>query len=716
MPRTRRLRAALAGLLLFLSACGRMPTPRPDGPNVLLITVDTLRADHLGCYGYPGARTPRIDRLAAEGVRATDVTATAPITLPAHSSIMTGLYPPAHGVRDNGAYALADEATTLAEVFADGGWATHAIVSAQVLGERYNLDQGFEAYDDELWAEDDPQMFMIRFRPAPKTADRAIAWLDGRDEAADERPFFAWVHFFDPHQPYTAPREEKALSPTPYDAEIAVVDRAIGRILDRLEAGGLLDDTLVVFTADHGESLGQHGEKTHALFVYDATVHIPLILRWPGRFSAGRVYDAPVRTIDLAPTILSAVGLPPLASIQGVDLLGPFAGKAEPPELSQYSESLLAQVGFGMAPLHAVRKDGFKWIRAPRPEVYDLEQDAAELKNLFEERPGVARRLDRELQEILEDSEARALPLTSNPMDRETEEMLQALGYLAAAEDRKAMGGMDPKDGILLHNMLERARHLARDEKYEESVAVLRQVLAETPGNVNARNTLALSLWRLGRNEEAKDEYLRSLAELPHQARVYNALGQIALREGDLDAAERHFHQSLEVNPGFVEAMSNLGLVAAAQREDDEARRWYDAALQADEGFPRGQRRLGDLHFENGRFREALAAYRRSLEKAPEDFAALVQVGNAHKRLREAAQAAEAYRTAAELRPDAWIPPYNLACLAALDGRVGEALDHLDRAIEAGFDRPGLLVSDADLDALRSSPRFQRALRELEES
>src|SRR5262249_8270931 len=270
---------AVVGMVVL---CG---CARRHRPNVLVVTVDTLRADRLGCYGFGLAQTPAIDRLANEGVRCTDAATSAPITLPAHSSIMTGLYPPAHGVRDNGNYALAPEAVTLAERLEAAGYRTGAFVSAAVLTRRYGLDQGFEVYDDDLWTEDEPELFMVRERPAARTADRALAWLDDWRKNVPGRPFFMWIHFFDPHQPYKVRSADlAALAPTPYDAEVAEADRGVGRLIEWLRRRGLLDDTLVVFTADHGESLDEHGEPTHGIFIYDATIHVPLIWRLPRIF------------------------------------------------------------------------------------------------------------------------------------------------------------------------------------------------------------------------------------------------------------------------------------------------------------------------------------------------------------------------------------------------------------------------------------------------
>ncbi|MBM3290756.1 MAG: sulfatase, partial [Candidatus Hydrogenedentes bacterium] len=254
-----RSHRTIAVLFAYLCIAGT-PTVHAQAPrpNVVLITLDTCRADRLGCYGYGLARTPAIDALAREGVRCTNAVSVAPITLVAHASMMTGLLPPAHGVRDNGAYTLANEYRTLAEVLKDNGYATAAFVSAVVLGRRYNLSQGFDVYDDDLWAEDEPKLFMIRDRPAPRTAERAVRWLHMRAGKSDA-PFFLWVHFFDPHQPYESRYRDRHLLPTPYDAEIAQADEGVHAIVNALRAANALESTLVVVTADHGEGLGEHG-------------------------------------------------------------------------------------------------------------------------------------------------------------------------------------------------------------------------------------------------------------------------------------------------------------------------------------------------------------------------------------------------------------------------------------------------------------------------
>ncbi|MCW5889397.1 MAG: sulfatase-like hydrolase/transferase [bacterium] len=685
--------------VLVLVGCDRR---RP--PNVLFVTIDTLRADRLGCYGFGLAITPAVDRLAREGVRCSDAITSAPITLPAHASMFTGLFPPAHGVRDNGNYALAPEAMTLAERLRDAGYATGAVVSAAVLAKRYGLDQGFDAYDDDLWAEDEPELFMIRERPAERTAARAVDWLE---RTSPDQPFFLWVHFFDPHQPYDVRAADlAAMAPTPYDAEIAQADRGLGTLIAWLEEHARLDDTLVVVTADHGESLGEHGEPTHGIFVYDATVHVPLVFRFPRALPAGRVYDGPTRHVDLMPTILGLLGLEPPAATQGLALGDALAGRIPAPTPVQYAEARLAEEGFGMAPLYAIRHGGRKWIRAPLPELYDLGADPKELRNLYPAEAAQSRPLDADLTALDEDS-ARlvaklGLKATTHQIDAETADMLRALGYLAPPEQKAEMQGMDPKEGMALYAKLQQARQLAQLERWEATRHLLDEVLAASPQNVTARNLMALVDVRTGDLDGAERQYLSSLKQQPSQHRVVGALGAIALQRGDLDGAARRFDEALVLAPGFVEAMSNLGFVAAVRGDDAGAEQWYRRALEIDPSYPHVHRRLADLFYDRKDWPRAMANYRRVLELIPDSFAVLIQAGNTARFQNDPATAAAYYLQAARVRPDSWIPPYNLACLQALGGNVDEATAALEQAFATGFANPGLLEENEDLAPLRT--------------
>jgi choline-sulfatase len=696
----RKPQSRLLATVMFLALVATFACSRQRRPNVLVITVDTTRADHLGCYGFTLARTPAIDKVASEGVRCSNAISSAPITMPSHSSIFTGLFPPAHGVRDNGAYALGDGAVTLAERLRSAGYTTHAFVSALVLNRRYHLDQGFESYDDDLWSEDEPKLFMIRERPAVKTADHFLQWF-GKWDRDRQKPFFSWIHFFDPHQPYHPSPADMALAVSPYDAEIAGVDRQIGRIVETLRSRGLLDDTLLIITADHGESLGEHGEQTHAIFVYDATVHVPLLMRYPARFKPS-VYDAPVRSVDIVPTVLSILGLPGGDATDGHDLQSAFRGKETPPQLPQYSESLLSEVGFGMAPLFAIRDGGYKFIRAPRPELYDLKNDPGELRNLVTSLPRVAAKLDAELTGMMKDSSRHSVKASASPMTRETEESLQALGYLASKSERTDLQGMDPKDALPIHNKLEEARHFAQQNRWADAEKLLLEVVAVTPRNVSALNVLGLTGIKTGDGDKAIKYYQQSLAVDREQFRVLGVLGAVALTRGELDHATDEFRAALAINPHFAEAMANLGFIESLKGNDRGAEAWYRKGIAEDPSFPRVHRRLGDLYYERKQFAKAYDNYQTVMRLAPTDVRARVQAGNCARRLGRNDEADRLYQAAEHLQPDGWVPTFNRACLLSATGKPQEALTMLT-ALSARREIPvGPIERDTDLAPMRA--------------
>lgn len=708
----RDISAALGLFALFaLPGCERAP----EHPNVVIVTFDTTRADHLGTYGFGLAHTPTIDRLAAEGVRFDNAISAAPITAVSHATIMTGLLPPAHGVRDNGTFALGNAAVTLAERFKAAGYETRAYVSAIVLSRRYKLDQGFDVYDDDLWGEDEPKLFMIRERPAEETINHVLDWYGQRTKQTQKKPFFLWVHLFDPHEPHRPPTWARAISPSSYDASIAYADRELGRLVDALRASGELDRTVFVFTADHGESLGEHGEKTHAIFVYRATTHVPLIIRYPPEYPAGKPYPGPVRNVDIAPTLLDLAHVPGAQQTQGVDLTPLARGDAPVADLPQYSESKLAELDFGMAPLFAVRKSGYTFIRAPRPELYDLKSDPNELHNLYGD-PAYQARADAfnvELEKILQDSAKHAIAAQNSPMSAETMQALQSLGYLQGAQDRKSAAGMDPKDGIAIYNELETARHFAQHRKWASAERVLKKLLDEMPQHTSARSVLALVELKQGNLDEAKKQYQQLLARDPGQFRLYGMLGQIAMMQGNYAEAEHDNEEALKIAPQFVEAMGQLGLVAMLRGDEAVAQTWYERALKLDPGFPTLHRRLADLYFERGQYDLALEEYLKANAGQPKDLRSLLQAGASARRAGHMEQAQQLLRKATALHPRSWIPRYNLACLQAKQGQAQEALASLGEAIDHGMVYADLLVEDTDWDALRASPQFKQLLQKV---
>lgn len=688
-------------LLLFtaIAACNR-PTPRV----ILLVTFDTTRPDHLGAYGYRLADTPAFDALASRGARFAVAGSTAPITLPSHTSMLTGLLPPAHGVRDNGAFALSEDALTLAEHLSANGYATAAFVSAMVLDGRYGLDQGFDLYDDDLSDEPAAALFMVKDRSAAHTADAALAWLSAWRPTGAHPNAFVWVHFYDPHQPYEVAAVDAVRFPSPYDAEIAAADDGLARVVDAVRARFGAQNALVAVTADHGESLGEHGERTHALFVYEATMRVPWVIAGPG-VAPGTVVDAPVSTVDLAPTLLELAGLPPLPRAQGQSLAGALRG--QPMETRPlYFESLLTQSGFGMAPLFGVRLGDVRRIRAPRPETYAVGADPGELHDLAGDDPARDAALDQALDDLLAASAQLAQTPRTAVADQQTTDALVALGY--ASPGRVVPTGMDPKDGLPLYQAVEDARHAVQRDQLEEAEALLRGVLAQTPANVSARNVLAMVLARRGQAEAAEAAWRESLAIDPAQHRVLFQLASMATQRGDLEAAASLLDAAIVLVPGFVEAIAWRGAVTWRQGREAEALGWLERARAADPTSPLALTLLADAAWQQRRWDEAHRSYEAAVAVSPEDLGLRLQAGLAAWRAGDPAAARAHWTSAAERHPKAWGPPYNQACLSAAEGKVDDAFAWLDRARALGIDDRALLQTDPDLAPLRSDPRWTR--------
>ncbi|MGE5813555.1 MAG: sulfatase, partial [Acidobacteriota bacterium] len=357
----------------------------PDDLNLLLVTLDTTRADRIGAYGAPDAGTPNLDRLASEGAVFTHATTAAPLTLPAHSSIFTGRFPPVHGVRDNGGFFLDPKQQTLAETLQQNGFETGGFVGAYVLDSKWGVNQGFKKYFDDFDLTKYKAISLGAIqRPGNEVVDEALKWLDG----ASRSRFFAWVHLYDAHTPYEPPEPfASRFAGRPYQGEISFADSQVGRLVSFLEERDLLEKTVIVVVGDHGESLGDHGESGHGFFVYESVMHVPMIVRAPYTLTRGRRITDPVRTVDILPTALDLLGvrakLPP---IDGVSIVPLLAGARREMDLEAYAEALYPLHHFGWSDLRALREGRYKVIAAPRPELYDLESDPKETRNLFADR------------------------------------------------------------------------------------------------------------------------------------------------------------------------------------------------------------------------------------------------------------------------------------------------------------------------------------------
>ena len=505
---------------------------------IVLLSIDTFTAERVGCYGTPNVRTPVIDRLARSGILVRDAISPAPLTLPSHATILTGLDPPAHGVRDNGLFTLNDSLRTLAELLpADVRKA--AFVSGFPVHSRFNLDQGFDLYDEVFEDRKGPGQAPERSAAAVFTA--AAAWLEA--EPPGTRPF-AWIHSFDPHEPYEAPGLwpdiAKALGAGPYEGEIAYTDHELGVFLRRIAAFDRDRQAVILLTADHGESRGAHKELSHSIFVYDITQRVPLILAGPG--ISPRLETSQRRLVDVAPTVLDLHGIEPAEEHEGDSILGATS------ILEAYVENKETELMRGWSALYGIRTREWKYIRAPRPELYDLRADPGEIRNVHGAHPDIEARLDALVQEILDRSVGSEL----HPMDPSTAERLHALGYIASIEPGTATGGgKDPKDGI--DGVLATARGARAFQAGDLASAErnLRRAIQIDPEGKEAYSYLAGTYFATGRYGLAAEYARRALDLAPHvnEGPILETLGESLLRLDRPRDALVHLERAAEMQP-----------------------------------------------------------------------------------------------------------------------------------------------------------------------
>lgn len=577
---------SLAPLLAaaLVVACGSEPTAPEAAPprSLLLVTIDTLRADRVGCYGYELARTPVLDDLARRGVRCANTSAVAPLTFPAHTSLMTGMLPPAHGARDNGSHRAVPELQTLAETLSAAGLRTAGFAAAFVLDSIYGLDQGFEVYGDV------PQRTAVptaefEERTAEEVNAEATAWLDGL--AADE-PFFLWVHYFEPHLPYPAPETlPEALRERPYDAEVAAADRALGELLGHLDAIGRRDETLVVVTSDHGESLGEHGEASHSFFVYEGVLHVPLLFAHAS-LPAGAVLDARTSTVDVFPTALELLGLPGAhATPPGASLAAALRG-AELEERPVYFESLYPLLNYGWAPLQGVRSGDLKFIRAPRPELFDIAADPGELANLYAERPDDARRLAAELEAVLEaNQDAERAAAAKRKMSADERQILASLGYTGTAAARDVEVTLrDPKDGLARMKQELRIRELMDAGRSEDARNAIAELLADDPENPLFNTHMGLLFMRTSQHAEAIPFFERAVASGFDNATTISNLAICFQFTNDYAKAQELLLLALEENPKHLPSRWWLAQNHLSLGETSAARTQLETILELWDG------------------------------------------------------------------------------------------------------------------------------------
>lgn len=629
--------------------------------NLLLVTLDTTRADRLGCYGHAQAKTRHLDRLASEGVRFERAYAAAPITLPSHASLLTGLYPFEHGVRNNGNFYLADRIDTLATVLKSAGYRTSAFVSSFILDRRYGLARGFDTYDDRMDGSQAQVLALEAERRGDRTARALADWL-GAQAAGPPAPFFTWLHLYDAHEPYSPPPPfREAFARDPYDGEIAFDDAALASILDRLAELALLDRTVVAVAADHGESLGDHGEETHSMFVYESAIRIPLILWRPGLLPQGRVVREPVRAIDLAPTLLDLLGVAGLRTPQARSLLPLLQGHAAAAPEPVYSETYLPRFYMNWAPLRTLLDGRYKLIEAPRPELYDLEADPRETRNVFGERAATAGTLRAKLQALTAGSEG---AMSVGALDREALEKLAALGYLGAGVEVERGGatpGADPKDMIAVFNRLRRANSAVRERRFADALPILKDVLAQDPANAFAQLVLGSAYMGMGEFAQAIAQYRTYAALVPTSSYAHQWMAICHLNLGERDGALREADAALALDPRFTDARVLKAGILAARGDHAAAVSELRNAVQTDPAKPAVRLDLAKVLAEAGRAAEARAEYETLLRQEPAYVPALVGLGGLLASQDRLAEAADVLRRALAADPSAGEARLNLA-------------------------------------------------------
>jgi arylsulfatase A-like enzyme/Flp pilus assembly protein TadD len=683
---------ALASLALIatLAGCTRGPAPAPPARHVVIVTIDTLRADRLGCYGARDVATPRLDRLASLGALALEASAHVPLTRPSHVSLFTGLLPTEHGIRDNVSPALVPKVALLAERFHAAGFATGAFVSSVVLDAQSGLGRGFDAYADRFaGASGDAPFLNTVQKPGEQTIAEALAWL--REQQG--KRVLLWLHLYEPHDPYE-PREPylSRYAGRPYDGEVAWSDELFGRFEDGIRGLGLGDaDTALVVTSDHGEGLGEHDESLHGFFAYQTTLRVPFLVRAPG-IPPGRRLERTVRLVDVFPTVLELAGLPPVTEpLAGRSLAAALRGAPEPAEPTTYAETLVPLLQFGWSDLRVIREGRFKYIQAPRPELYDLRDDPGERRDLARDRPQQADAMRNALATVLERERRGRAAEGSRPSD-ELIERLGALGYVGAGGPAEtATPGADPKDKVeefrVVNSLIREALLAAQAGDHEASVRKLRAVLARGVESFEVHNYLGRSLAALGRHAEAGRHYDEAARRQPAHAAAWIGAADARLRARDSEGALERLRDGQAASPGDVSLRGREARLLRELGRREEARRAYEAALPLAPKDARLRAELGELLRELGLVPEAIARQQEATALDGSVASYWNSLGMTLGGAGRTAEAERAFRRAIELDGRAHRYAYNLGLILQRQGRAAEARPYFEKALalEPGF-------------------------------
>jgi arylsulfatase A-like enzyme/Flp pilus assembly protein TadD len=686
--------------------------------NVILITMDTTRADRLGCYGFPDVETPTIDLFARRGIRFERCFSTTPLTLPAHTSIMTGTVPAFHGVRDNGGFIVPSGIETLAKVFKARGYATGAFVAAYVLDSKWGLNLGFDTYYDrfDLSRYETISLGEVQ-RPANEVIDQVLPWLEKNKGGK----FFTWVHLYDPHTPYEPPPPfDERFPDHPYLGEIAFTDAQIGRLWAFLEANGLSNNLFLVLAGDHGESLGEHGESAHGYFVYQAALHVPLIFVTPFPKLQGVVSPEVVSLIDIMPTLCEMTGAPTPPQVQGNSLVPAFFDPRRTPEHYAYSETYYPRYHYGWSELRAVQDQRYKLILAPVPELYDIARDPGEEKNLVYLEKKAYEEMRAAADRFIALASQNAYELDVSKVDEETREKLAALGYIGSFSDPSRLKGQklaDPKDKIGVFNDLSRARELGLEGKDDDAIRMIQSIIADDPkvgaahfalGNLYLRKrkyadgiaafqkvlelkpddsfaviNVAGAYQSMGRFDDAERFVLDYLKTGFRDSQLLYLLGSMNYRRKNYDKAIGYFEQCLAENPRS--ASSHNGLAAIYIMRDDlaKAEEHLKAAMAVNPRLQSLRYNMAQLLEKQSRFQEAADFYLQEIEDSPKSYKALFNLSRVYRTLGRGEDELKTLQRIAEVEPDFPLTYLYLARIYLERGeRYQEALDMVMKALK----------------------------------
>ena len=681
--------------------------------NVVLISLDTCRADRLSCYGFSRKNTPNIDAVAEEGVLFENVISPCPLTFPAHSSMLTGTIPPYHGVHDNVDYELNESNTTLAEILSGHGFATGAIVSAYVLDSTVKLDQGFGTYDDEF---DEPlNPHGILERRAEEVSRHGIRWLE--EHHAEQ--FFLFLHYYDPHSPYEPPEPfATEYSEQLYAGEIAYVDHCIGQVIDKLKALGLYDSTLLIITGDHGEMLGEHGEQLHAYFIYQGAIKVPLILKLPGQDTPRRVEQV-VGLVDLVPTICELLAIEAPQDIQGLSLSEFFDDSDGPlSERTQYSESL-TPTKYGRNSLLSLATRSWKFIQTTRPELYDLLNDPMESDNLVDREPRQAQIMADQLKQLLASLPQDASSGQTTGMSQVVKDRMGALGYVSVGVEEKFefdSSKPEPKDAIALHNSvldlsieihqqhfgtakqlcekillqwpeftaayLYRAQIASELKDYASAVANFRELAERTDVDADVLYQFGKALSNSGERAQAIAKYRQALETDPDHLHANLELGVLLLKRGQRRVASEHFDRALQQQDLTAAVHAKIAHTYQQKGMRAEATQHFRDALELDPDHVEGNYNLGTILIAQGKLEPGMQCLNRVLEIDPSHVEAHTNLGNAYQMLRNLQMAVSHYHQALEHDPDHVKAHINLGAVSAQQGNMEQAGRHYQRALQ----------------------------------